>query len=67
MKKRDTSVKIPKPILFIAKVLEKINSRAALNFALKLFYKPTRFPRPEREEQIYHSAEKDFFFWKTGR
>jgi pimeloyl-ACP methyl ester carboxylesterase len=67
MKKRKTSVQVPKIILFVAKVLQILNSKIALKFALKIFYRPTRFPRPKREDDIYNRAKKDFFIHKDRK
>ena len=61
MKRRKTSMKIPPAIKFTAKTLEKISSKLALKFGLALFYKPIRFPRPKREEELYNLATKSYF------
>jgi len=61
MLKRKTSMKIPAAIKFTASTLEKISPKLALKFGLALFYKPIKFPRPNREEALYKSASKDYF------
>ena len=58
IKKRKTSVRIPKYITSTARILEKISPKLALSFGLKIFYRPIRFARPERENKIYNTSEK---------
>lgn len=60
MKKRNTSVKVPKVITVVAQILEKISPNLALKFGLLFFYKPTKFVRPKREEEIYDKANKEY-------
>ncbi len=61
MIRRKTSMKVPPAIKFTARNLEKISPKLALRFGMALFYKPIKFPRPRREEDIYESAVKSFF------
>jgi len=46
------SLKIPKPILVTAKILEITSPRLAAKFAIKLFTTPMRFKLPKREEEM---------------
>jgi pimeloyl-ACP methyl ester carboxylesterase len=46
------SLKIPKPILITAKILEMTSPRLAAKFAIKLFTTPLRFKLPKREEEM---------------
>lgn len=45
-------LKIPKPILVTAKILEMTSPRLAAKFAMKLFTSPVRFKLPKREEEM---------------
>lgn len=67
MQKRKTSVKIPGIIKTTAGILEKISPKLALAFGLKLFYKPIRFTRPDRENKIYEGAKKSFINVKGNK
>lgn len=40
------------------KVLEKISTKLAVKFALKLFFTPLKFNRPSRENNSFNSAKK---------
>ena len=57
-------MKIPAVVKFTAKTLEIISPKLALKFGLSLFYKPIKFPRPKREDSLYHDAIKSFFILK---
>lgn len=46
------SMKIPKPILVTAKILEVTSPRLAAKFAMKLFTGPIRFKLPKREIEM---------------
>lgn len=46
------SLKIPKPILVTAKILEVTSPRLAAKFAMKLFTTPIRYKLPKREEEM---------------
>lgn len=46
------SLKIPKPILITAKILEMTSPRLASKFAMKLFTTPVKFKLPKREEEM---------------
>jgi len=67
MKKRKTSIKIPAVIKFTARSLEKISPKLALKFGLALFYKPIRFTRPQRENDVYNKASKDYIIYKEKK
>ncbi|MHA3788790.1 alpha/beta fold hydrolase [Flavobacterium hauense] len=45
-------MKIPKPILVTAKILEVTSPRLAAKFAIKLFTRPIRFRLPKREVEM---------------
>ncbi|PZR19150.1 MAG: alpha/beta hydrolase [Flavobacterium psychrophilum] len=46
------SMRIPKPILVTAKILEMTSPRLAAKFAMKLFTTPMKFKLPKREEEM---------------
>lgn len=46
------SLKIPKPILVTAKILEMTSPKLAAKFAMKLFITPMKFKLPKREEEM---------------
>jgi len=50
--KHQQSVKIPKTILYTAKVLETISPKLATQFAINLFTKPIRHKLPKREIEM---------------
>lgn len=51
-KKHRESMRIPKPILVTAKIVEVTSPRLAAKFAIKLFTTPMRFKLPKREEEM---------------
>ena len=51
-KKHRESLKIPKPILITAKILEVTSPRLAAKFAIKLFTTPIKYKLPKREEEM---------------
>lgn len=52
LKKGRQSLKIPKPILVAAKILEVTSPKLAAKFAIKLFTTPQKFKLPKREEEM---------------
>ena len=46
------SLKIPKPILVTAKLLEMTSSKLAMKFASKLFTRPMKYKIPKREVEM---------------
>lgn len=57
--KHQQSIKIPKTILYTAKVLETISPKLATQFAIKLFTTPIRHKLPKREiEMDAHSKQQ---------
>lgn len=53
------SLKIPKPILVTAKILEMTSPRLASKFAMKLFTTPVRFKLPKREEEMERNSRQE--------
>lgn len=53
------SMKIPKPILVTAKILEMTSPRLAAKFAMKLFTGPVRFKLPKREEEMDRKSRQE--------
>lgn len=52
------SFELPKHITNTVKFLEFFSTKLALKFALKLFFSPIKFKRPEREVKIYNEAKR---------
>lgn len=52
------SFELPRYITNTIQFLEFFSTRLALRFALKLFYTPLRFARPNRETKIYEAAKR---------
>ncbi len=52
------SFELPKYISNTVKFLEFFSGNLALKFALKLFFSPIKFKRPEREDKLYSAARK---------
>jgi pimeloyl-ACP methyl ester carboxylesterase len=50
--KHRQSLKIPKPILITAKILEVTSPKLAAKFAMKIFTTPMKFRLPKREEEM---------------
>jgi len=46
------SLRIPKPILVTAKILEVTSTKMAAKFAMKIFTTPIKFKLPKREEEM---------------
>ena len=75
-KQHRESLKIPKPILVTAKILEVTSPRLAAKFAIKLFTTPMKFKLPKREvemdqksrQQLVHinSLDKDINVYHYG-
>lgn len=53
---------IPKPILYIGKLLQFFSPYLAMRFVFKLFMTPHRFKRPNREDKMYLEANKEKLF-----
>ena len=53
-----SSLIIPKPVSYFAKILELISSRLASFFGIRLFITPVNFPIPKREQYMLKSAQK---------
>ena len=58
-KQHRESMKIPKPILVTAKILEMTSPRLASKFAMKLFTTPVRFRLPKREEEMDSKSRQE--------
>lgn len=58
-KKHRESLKIPKPILITAKILEMTSPRLAAKFAIKLFTTPIKFALPKREEEMHANSRQE--------
>lgn len=58
-KKHRQSIRIPKPILVTAKILEVTSPRLAAKFAIKLFTTPMKFKLPKREEAMEQSSRQE--------
>lgn len=57
-KKNRQSVRIPKPILVTAKILEVTSPRLAAKFAIKLFTTPMKFKLPKREKAMDQASRQ---------
>ena len=57
--KHQQSVKIPKVILFTAKLFEKVSSDLATQFAMKLFITPIRYKTPKREFEMDKNSRQE--------
>ncbi|WP_294818653.1 alpha/beta hydrolase [uncultured Flavobacterium sp.] len=57
-KKHRESLKIPKPILLTAKILEVTSPKLAAKFAIKLFTTPMKFKLPKREEEMDRNSRQ---------
>jgi pimeloyl-ACP methyl ester carboxylesterase len=53
-----SSLKIPKPILVTAKILELTSPKLAAKFAIKLFTKPIKFKLPKREAEMDNNSRQ---------
>ncbi|RZJ75332.1 MAG: alpha/beta hydrolase [Flavobacterium sp.] len=53
------SLKIPKPILITAKILEVTSAKLAAKFAIKLFTTPSKFKLPKREIEMDGNTRQD--------
>ena len=58
-KKHRESLKIPKPILITAKILEMTSPRLEAKFAIKLFTTPIKFRLPKREEDMDANSRQE--------
>ena len=52
------SLKIPKPVIFLAKIIQFFSTNLAAKFSAKLFTTPISFAIPEREKIMLKSAQK---------
>ncbi|MFD2603358.1 alpha/beta hydrolase [Flavobacterium suzhouense] len=67
-KKHRDSMRIPKPILVTAKILEMTSPRLAAKFAMKLFTTPMKFRLPKREEEMdSKSRQHEFLLPSIGK
>lgn len=57
-KKHQSSLRIPKPILVTAKILEVTSPKLAAKFAIKLFTTPMKFELPKREEEMDRNSRQ---------
>ena len=53
------SLKIPKPILVTAKILEVTSPKLAAKFAIKLFITPVKYKLPKREEEMNRDSRQE--------
>ncbi|WP_025740440.1 alpha/beta hydrolase [Aquimarina pacifica] len=53
------SLLIPKPIIYIGKILSKISPTLALRFAAGLFLTPFGYKMPKREKDMYDKSKKE--------
>lgn len=53
---------IPKPILYLGKLLQFFSPYLAMRFVFKLFMTPHKFKRPNREDKMYLEANKEKLF-----
>lgn len=53
------SIKVPKYILFTAKILQFLSNQLAAKFVAKIFSTPMKFTTPERELMMRKSAKKE--------
>jgi pimeloyl-ACP methyl ester carboxylesterase len=60
------SYELPAYITVSMQLLERLSSKLALKFALKLFFTPLSFTRPQREEKAHHSSAKESLKTQTG-
>lgn len=58
-KKHQSSLRIPKPILVTAKILEVTSPKLAAKFAIKLFTTPMKFTLPKREEEMDRDSRQE--------
>jgi len=66
--KHQQSLKIPKPILITAKLLELTSSKLAMKFASKLFTSPMKYKIPKREfEMDNNSFQESLVLEKIGK
>lgn len=61
------SLKIPKPILITAKLLEITSSKLAMKFASKLFTTPMKYKIPKREFEMDKNSVQENFILKSGK
>ena len=52
------SLKIPKPVVFLAKIIQFFSTNLTAKFSAKLFTTPISFSIPEREKVMLKSAQK---------
>lgn len=56
------SLRIPKPILVTAKILEVTSPKLAAKFAMKLFTSPIKFPLPKREIEMDKLSKQELLY-----
>ncbi|AWH85817.1 alpha/beta hydrolase [Flavobacterium album] len=57
--KHQSSLRIPKPILVTAKILEVTSPKLAAKFAIKLFTTPMKFALPKREVEMDRNTRQE--------
>ncbi len=65
--KHQQSLKIPKPILITAKLLELTSSKLAMKFASKLFTTPMKYKIPKREIEMDRNSVQERLVLKSGK
>lgn len=63
--KQRSAVKIPKPVLITAKILEVTSVKLAAKFAMKLFVTPVKFKLPKREIEMDRESRQEFLEVKS--
>ena len=61
------SLKIPKPILITAKLLEMTSSKLAMKFASKLFTSPMKYKIPKREVEMEKNSVQQSLVLEIGK
>jgi len=65
--KHQQSLKIPKPILITAKLLEMTSSKLAMKFASKLFTSPMKYKIPKREVEMEKNSVQQSLVLEIGK
>ena len=55
------STRIPRPLIFLGKVIQFVSSNLAAKYVARLFSTPIKFKAPERELMMRESAKKERF------
>lgn len=59
------SLLIPKPILYLGKVLNFFSPFVASRFAARIFLTPFRYDMPDREKEMYEHSQKEYIHIDT--